>query len=640
MSYRSRLYNHRNPQSPESENKKPFFSGKHESNDHNKKNAFFQAKLSVNAPGDQYEQEADTVANAVVNNKAAKPAIKQKQISSVQRLSTSMEDEKLSTNDQRMERDKEDKVKGVQRMPADAEKEKEKPVQKMGDPKKEEDKMKNVQRMPADAEKEKDKPVQKMNGPKKEEDKMKNVQKMEGPEKEKEKKDVSQPLQKKPVSGASTASPDVSAKIESTSGKGNAMPAKTLHEMNTSFGTDFSDVKIHNDPEATNISCELNAQAFTHGSDIYFNEGKFNPDTNAGKNLLAHELTHVIQQNSSAMQPAIQRRLFVSGANATDPREYVDLVGRAAGLQLQFTFSNPRVNIIGNTVTPVESQSGRNILNQIINNPTQHAEIFVGTHQPGVSIGAFPDAGSTVQDIDIDDIRNLNASLPGQGTSKAFHEMFENFTAHATPGLGPFDPAHAAAVEAESNVAEDEGIAGRRLDQAGIDIDIPDFLARVMGLPTGPNISYQLSRQVFTNYFLDRIEKDTVTPAGTDIEIVRATRTPKTQLFQSTIDGFASGSNAIPPAGAVNLAAALAVLNGTPTSTLLIEGFTDNTGSNAANARQSAGRANVVLAFFTAHGISRDRIAVVGRGNTNFAATNDTPAGRAQNRRVVLTVHN
>ena len=76
------------------------------------------------------------------------------------------------------------------------------------------------------------------------------------------------------------------------------MDANTLAEMESNFGTDFSNVRIHTDSEAQHMSQEVGAQAFTHGSDIYFNEGKYNPDSKEGKHLLAHELTHTIQQNA------------------------------------------------------------------------------------------------------------------------------------------------------------------------------------------------------------------------------------------------------------------------------------------------------------------------------------------------------
>ncbi|MGK7947778.1 MAG: DUF4157 domain-containing protein [Xenococcaceae cyanobacterium] len=53
------------------------------------------------------------------------------------------------------------------------------------------------------------------------------------------------------------------------------------------FGTDFSDVKVHTDSSAVQMNQDIQAQAFTHGQDIYFNSGKYSPDTNEGKSLLA-----------------------------------------------------------------------------------------------------------------------------------------------------------------------------------------------------------------------------------------------------------------------------------------------------------------------------------------------------------------
>src|SRR6185503_16695411 len=116
-------------------------------------------------------------------------------------------------------------------------------------------------------------------------------------EEEKKKKVTS--VQTKQEGNANTASLKVSSKIERSSGKGNPLPQKTLYEMNSSFGADFSEVNVHDDSEAVNMNKELNAQAFTHGRDIYFNEGKYNPENREGKFLLAHELTHVVQQGGA-----------------------------------------------------------------------------------------------------------------------------------------------------------------------------------------------------------------------------------------------------------------------------------------------------------------------------------------------------
>ncbi|MBL7879000.1 MAG: DUF4157 domain-containing protein [Chryseobacterium gambrini] len=89
----------------------------------------------------------------------------------------------------------------------------------------------------------------------------------------------------------------VENQINSSRGGGSVMDHETKNFMENRFGTDFSDVKIHTGSEAVQMSRELNSQAFAVGNDIYFNEGKYNPTSDSGKHLLAHELTHTIQQS-------------------------------------------------------------------------------------------------------------------------------------------------------------------------------------------------------------------------------------------------------------------------------------------------------------------------------------------------------
>ncbi|RNI33811.1 DUF4157 domain-containing protein [Hanamia caeni] len=66
--------------------------------------------------------------------------------------------------------------------------------------------------------------------------------------------------------------------------------------MESSIGADFSGVRIHNNSAAAQLSDNLNAQAFTHGNDIYFNSGKYDTSSSEGKHLLAHELTHTVNK--------------------------------------------------------------------------------------------------------------------------------------------------------------------------------------------------------------------------------------------------------------------------------------------------------------------------------------------------------
>ena len=86
-------------------------------------------------------------------------------------------------------------------------------------------------------------------------------------------------------------------RLAENKGKGHPLAPAVRKKMEAAFETDFSEVRIHTDPEAVQMSEELGAQAFTHGHDIYFNEGMFNPSSGSGERLLAHELTHVVQQN-------------------------------------------------------------------------------------------------------------------------------------------------------------------------------------------------------------------------------------------------------------------------------------------------------------------------------------------------------
>src|SRR5215218_7894911 len=102
MSYSSRVYRQRNAHTHDEAKQEGFFSKQHDI-DQEKKNGEASG-LKVNEPGDNYEKEADSVANSVVNNSAQSPAVQQKKISSVQRLATSTEEDKFSTNDARMKK--------------------------------------------------------------------------------------------------------------------------------------------------------------------------------------------------------------------------------------------------------------------------------------------------------------------------------------------------------------------------------------------------------------------------------------------------------------------------------------------------------------------------------------------------------
>ncbi len=87
------------------------------------------------------------------------------------------------------------------------------------------------------------------------------------------------------------------SELKQSSSIGNSLPDDVKTEMETKFGQTFDEVRIHTDDEASRLCKMIHAKAFTHRYDIYFDSGTFNPESPEGKNLLAHELTHVIQQS-------------------------------------------------------------------------------------------------------------------------------------------------------------------------------------------------------------------------------------------------------------------------------------------------------------------------------------------------------
>jgi hypothetical protein len=90
----------------------------------------------------------------------------------------------------------------------------------------------------------------------------------------------------------------VSLQINARRGLGSPLPADIRAEMESYFAADFTGLRIHTDESAAMLSRALRAQAFAHGRDIFFGAGKFNPHTRTGKHLLAHELTHTLQQGA------------------------------------------------------------------------------------------------------------------------------------------------------------------------------------------------------------------------------------------------------------------------------------------------------------------------------------------------------
>ncbi|MBD1867174.1 DUF4157 domain-containing protein [Cyanobacteria bacterium FACHB-471] len=111
--------------------------------------------------------------------------------------------------------------------------------------------------------------------------------------------------------GSAIAQPDLESRLASSRGGGSPLSDEVRSHMEPRFGTDFSHVRVHTDSSAIQMNKDLRAQAFTHGSNIYFGAGK-----SPGKNeLTAHELTHVVQQTGAK---TLQRRSTIALKSSKD----------------------------------------------------------------------------------------------------------------------------------------------------------------------------------------------------------------------------------------------------------------------------------------------------------------------------------
>ncbi len=246
-----------------------------------------QAKLTVSAPDDEYEQEADRVGDQV-----ARAAIE-----GVQRQPMEEEEEMLQAKPlQRQEEEEEELMpKAIQRQEEEEllqgkfiqrQEEEEELMMKPADIQRQEEEeeelqMKAIQRQPLEEEEEMLQP--------------KTLQRQV--EEEEEEEELLQP--KSTESEVPDVSADLETRIDTARTGGESLPDSVRAAIEPQMEHDFSDVRIHTDTEANDLSHQLEARAFTTGNDIFFQEGDYQPDTEDGMKLLGHEMTHVVQQGGA-----------------------------------------------------------------------------------------------------------------------------------------------------------------------------------------------------------------------------------------------------------------------------------------------------------------------------------------------------
>jgi outer membrane protein OmpA-like peptidoglycan-associated protein len=152
------------------------------------------------------------------------------------------------------------------------------------------------------------------------------------------------------------------------------------------------------------------------------------------------------------------------------------------------------------------------------------------------------------------------------------------------------------------------------------------IIGAVIGGTAGAIIGHQMDQQA--KELSQTIKGATVERVGEGIQVT----------FTSGLL-FAFNSDSIQAAAGTNLRELAASLNRYPDSQLLIVGHTDNVGDDAYNQRLSERRANSAAAYLAAQGVTRTRITASGKGESEPVTTNDTDAGRQQNRRVEVAIY-
>ncbi|MEW4922929.1 DUF4157 domain-containing protein [Algibacter sp. 2305UL17-15] len=223
--------------------------------------AFIQPKLNIGKPNDKYEVEADLIADKVVNKTSLNGE------SSFFSPATTIQKRNL----QRQE---------------DTEEIQEKPIAETITP--------LVQLETAEEEEES---VQ---------------EKTDGTVQKNEDEENVQTKIERPRSSVAT----IANRIRQGRGNGRPLATDTQMMMERGFGADFSGVRIHTDAASVSMNNDLGARAFTNGNDIFFNAGEFDPQSRNGQTLLAHELTHTIQQGAST---TIQEPEVNPAATLADP---------------------------------------------------------------------------------------------------------------------------------------------------------------------------------------------------------------------------------------------------------------------------------------------------------------------------------
>ena len=159
--------------------------------------------------------------------------------------------------------------------------------------------------------------------------------------------------------GGIAVSSQMESQLGQLQGQGQPMPEALRGMMERGFGRDFSQVRLHTDGTAAEMSSSISAKAFTHGNDIYFGRGQYSPSTTEGQQLVAHELTHVAQGNGK-----VAREEDLSELTPEERQKRISSIASTQVNEISYSSSlfSPYVpenqSLVGQLMTPMTQVNG------------------------------------------------------------------------------------------------------------------------------------------------------------------------------------------------------------------------------------------------------------------------------------------
>jgi hypothetical protein len=203
------------------------------------------------------------------------------------------------------------------------------------------------------------------------------------------------------VGGEHQASNGVQSQIDGLRGGGQPLPESARAYFEPRFGHDFSGVRLHTGEQAAKSARSVNARAFTVGQDVAFGAGQYSPETNSGKRLLAHELTHVVQQGGAtaiARDPLIksESKPITPVGTGHIQRDWLD--DAEAAVSDTYTSTASAVGGAFDTVTSAVSAGAKEIANEVEGAATTASNV-------GSAVGSYASEVSKTVSVDPEQTR-------------------------------------------------------------------------------------------------------------------------------------------------------------------------------------------------------------------------------------------